>query len=877
MASDVIPEKPYLDKENAIDKSIAGKNAWLKGHLPTTKLRTTVLNAWTDNDRHEYLKRRYNSANARQDEWNRAMAAYQEEQDGNEKPTKPTKPKAAATDSSVPVSAAQQNALKKIQTDAFAEKTKEYKAQLATFNKVQRKKPPQQPIVVHDPGDYVVGADSDAEDDVFWVHVKILEEATGAETFEILSATDFQNRLIPTAHTYTAMTVDRLADPTDSIEANMGDTIVVERFNKSGNLVLYLAGTFCGVVGLDEETDPSKQKFVLLMKTTYTNGKEVAEKIPPHFGFTGPVVPYGPGCVAFSKVYGLLHSKELPTPNALTVYAYALIARDWTFFDYEMAQLTKEAKKAPRSAPAEGFEVPAESKWDQKTGKKSKRSSMGSPDAIGKKSKQDQQPNAATTESHLLSSKFDFLKGTTKGTSVLQTVTMQSITYNHTTIYFKNEAKTPLEKLQRELVFKLKVFGCAGELNIKCDHQMGGFHTALMNAATEYNNKSKTKDEQMPDFSDEDVKSMACSQFSQFSRKLRIQVRDNRNDIKEHPHFEEKHTDIRPPQPTARSVAKSRPKVAKSRPKKGEPKDRNTGEATAAAKKIETLQAELVALKAQKLVEKGASPTNQKTAHVVNMNVNAKLMMTTVGKELFSAANDVTSAADINNLYNLRYIGAMAMDIAQKVSCADWLQLHFPNIPETEYLDVKLYDLSTAIKKCLNKKVVKDVEKTDLKTWFPELVDPDVPAAMPIMWPINAATPKTAAQIPLSQGCTPGWRMPGASPGQYDMGRSQAVGMGASPVFVDRQSIASGRLSLGQLPGADYPGALSAEEAREFQQYQQEKAAFEAQKARQLASQANQQASNASSGAADAPKRKDKDDGPENPPAKKQRTSLVAD
>ena len=102
------------------------------------------------------------------------------------------------------------------------------------------------------------------------------------------------------------------------------------------------------------------------------------------------------------------------------------------------------------------------------------------------------------------------------------------------------------------------------------------------------------------------------------------------------------------------------------------------------------------------------------------------------------------------------------------------------------------------------------------------------------------------------------------------------MGMGASPVFVDRQSIASGRLSLGQLPGADYPGALSAEEAREFQQYQQEKATFEAQKARQLASQANQQASNASFGAADAPKRKDKDDGPENPPTKKQCAGFIA-
>ena len=190
------------------------------------------------------------------------------------------------------------------------------------------------------------------------------------------------------------------------------------------------------------------------MKTTYTNGKEVAEKIPPHFGFTGPVVPYGSGCVAFSKVYGLLHSKELPTPNALTVYAYALIARDWTFFDYEMAQLTKEAKKhAPRSAPAEGFEVPTESKWDKSGKTKSKRSSMGSPDATGKKSKQDQQPNATTTKSHLLSSKYHFPKETKEGTAVLKAVTMQSVRYNNTKTFFKKENKLPAERQSRELVF----------------------------------------------------------------------------------------------------------------------------------------------------------------------------------------------------------------------------------------------------------------------------------------------------------------------------------------------------------------------------------------------------------------------------------------
>ena len=70
-------------------------------------------------------------------------------------------------------------------------------------------------------------------------------------------------------------------------------------------------------------------------------------------------------------------------------------------------------------------------------------------------------------------------------------------------------------------------------------------------------------------------------------------------------------------------------------------------------------------------------------------------MMTTVGKELLSTANEMTSADDINDLYNLQYIGRVAMDIAQKVSSGDWLCLTFPGIPDAEYCKVALYNLST--------------------------------------------------------------------------------------------------------------------------------------------------------------------------------------
>ena len=84
MAAGVVPKEPYSDKVNAIDKSIQGKNAWLKGD--TADLRTTVLNAWTAKDHHQHLVRAYKSANADYDQWCREITAFQEEQDANEKP-----------------------------------------------------------------------------------------------------------------------------------------------------------------------------------------------------------------------------------------------------------------------------------------------------------------------------------------------------------------------------------------------------------------------------------------------------------------------------------------------------------------------------------------------------------------------------------------------------------------------------------------------------------------------------------------------------------------------------------------------------------------------------------------------------------------------
>ena len=106
------------------------------------------------------------------------------------------------------------------------------------------------------------------------------------------------------------------------------------------------------------------------------------------------------------------------------------------------------------------------------------------------------------------------------------------------------------------------------------------------------------------------------------------------------------------------------------------------------------------------------------------------------------------------------------MDIAQKVSSEDWLRLTFPDIPETDYINVALYDLSAEIKKCLTKKCVENVEKADLKTWFPELVNQDVPTALPV-WQ-NVATPRHPSQHQLRDGLSPAWVMPGASPGAFD-------------------------------------------------------------------------------------------------------------
>ena len=178
----------------------------------------------------------------------------------------------------------------------------------------------------------------------------------------------------------------------------------------------------------------------------------------------------------------------------------------------------------------------------------------------------------------------------------------------------------------------------------------------------------------MPDFSDSAIKSMACYQYSQLWRKLRTQIDNNFGGIKQHPNFTEINTTFLLP--------KGRPSnVPKPRSKKVVQKDQNTGQAKAAARQIKELKAELEALKAQKLVEKGASTANQQTAWAVNMNICAKQQMMTIKRELFLDAHKLTNVDDINRLYNLQYIGLVAMDLAQKVCCPDWVKLTFPDLP----------------------------------------------------------------------------------------------------------------------------------------------------------------------------------------------------
>ena len=91
---------------------------------------------------------------------------------------------------------------------------------------------------------------------------------------------------------------------------------------------------------------------------------------------------------------------------------------------------------------------------------------------------------------------------------MLEAMTMELVLFNNNTNHHKK--KDPTTKVSRELQFLVKVFRCDGELRVKCDHQRGGFYTALMNAKTEYDQKPENEDQQMPDFSDETIKSMAC-------------------------------------------------------------------------------------------------------------------------------------------------------------------------------------------------------------------------------------------------------------------------------------------------------------------------------------------------------------------------------
>ena len=84
-------------------------------------------------------------------------------------------------------------------------------------------------------------------------------------------------------------------------------------------------------------------------------------------------------------------------------------------------------------------------------------------------------------------------------------------------------------------------------------------------------------------------------------------------------------------------------------------------------------------------------------------------------------------------------------------------------------------------------------------------------------------------------------------------------------------------MSMGNLLGADYQGSVPTQaQFHEFMQFKQQQDVAKEKAGLQSESEANQQASNASSGAADASKRKDKDDAPENPPAKKQCAGFIA-
>ena len=86
------------------------------------------------------------------------------------------------------------------------------------------------------------------------------------------------------------------------------------------------------------------------------------------------------------------------------------------------------------------------------------------------------------------------------------------------------------------------------------------------------------------------------------------------------------------------------------------------------------------------------------------------------------------SAKDVDQLYHLKFIGMLALDIAKIVADVDWLMMTFPNLPEKEFTEVTLFNLSDSIKKLLVAKRVENVSENDVKSWFPSL---DLPSALP--------------------------------------------------------------------------------------------------------------------------------------------------
>ena len=604
---------------------------------------------------------------------------------------------------------------------------------MAHYNKIKRKKEPVAPFIPPALPRYEKGSDEDEEAELAFVNVHIMNKISGEWVRQYLTMDAFQSRLIPSANVYGGMRVNLVHEPhgTQLHNVNLGDTIVLNRNSLSDNLPLYLAGTFCGVVQVDTETDPGKKKFCILMKTTFKNGRlafdaKLATGTEGNVGSTGAVVPYGPGFVPFDTVWGLKHNEDLETPTALTVYSYLLTARDWTYFEFEIQALKVESKThVPRCKPMEGLTLPAPCKFDKK------RDSLGSPKA-SKASQFVQAANVlgsgASSKQHLLSTRYIC---TSSEELILEWIELNKVTEKKLTTEKKNgEPKKP--QLKVELTFILKVVQVDLRLEITCDATSDGFTIGWKNAKMAFDTNNRNPDQKLPNIMNDPVREIVTIQFRKFLRKVRDQLKQNFGSIKQHKNYQYVEIQYVPRRQLSKTTV-----VAKPKPKTTQTKDQAAtfkAERELLQKKNAELKEELKKLKDMKLVEHGASKKNQATAWTTNCNMTAKQLMMTVSKTLFAKADEVKSAKDVNQLYHLHYIGMLALNIAKNVSDLDWLMMTFPSLPEEEFTQVRLFKLSDQIKKLLVAKRVEDVTEVDVKSWFPTL---DVPRAQP--WDLRAS------------------------------------------------------------------------------------------------------------------------------------------